>query len=381
MSSTPTVKFEGAYGLATADGFVVTFPNVTLTDKKLHECDNDDGLRRLVYERTNKWPSRNDPSPVVYRSRSKVYAADEYGGRVQSLFYNTLLTAYNPHHSVCLRPEVLWQLIVHEVGTYVQQNADACAHFFTDKPDEQQKLEVMMFPGDAWEQVILRFRPIFDERIDAKVLNAFLPKFSTTDQEAEVATLLTFMDAASKWYSYGALYFCGFPKILVACTVKDWKLLLASATVLSTMFEGLRYYFADLVGVVRTIVMTLERGDIDSEFWGSMFRYHSNSCPPILDGWLSAFIAFRREPKNWDARDRATKATLRKPQEFHWRDQWRREETLYFSQVPKGLNYANLTVATPGQPDQKFLLVGGVLGADFDEYLTPRLGVAVATAQ
>ena len=380
MSSTPAVKFEGAYGLATADGFVITFPNVTPTDKKLHECDNHDALRRLVYERTDKWPSRSDPSPMVYRSRSKVYDDSEYGGKVQSLFYNMILTAYNPHHSVCLRPEVLWQLIVHEVGTYVQQNADACAHFFTDKPNEQQKLAVLMFPGDVWEQVILRFRSIFNERIDAKVLNAFLPKFSTTDQEAEVATLLTFMDTVSKWYSYGAMYCCGFPKILVAGTVKDWKLLLSSATVLSTMFDGLRYYFADLIGVVRTIVTTLESGDVDPEFWGSMFRYHSNSCPPILDGWLSAFIAFRRGSTNGEERGCPVKATLREPHEFHWRDLWRREKTLWFDEVPKGLNYADLTVTTPGQQEQKFLLIGGVLGSDFDEYLTPRLGIAVARA-
>jgi hypothetical protein len=374
MPAVSVVKFEGAYGEVTEGGFEISFPNVEPTEKKLVTCDNLSGVTRSVtdWKGTRRFTDDN----VVYRSRKSVLSESRYGGGVSGLFFGSMLTAYNPHHAVCLRPEVLWQLIANQVGIYVLQNADACAHFFTKNPDTKEHLEVEMDPTESWGQMILKFRAMFDERIAADVLQAFLPKFSTTDHEAEVTTLLTFMETVSPWYSYGALYCCGFPKILIAGKLSDWKKMVTAVTTLSTMFDGLRYYFSDLIGVLQEIVQTLESRNVEAEFWGSMFRYHSNSSAPVLDGWLSAFVAFRRVQA--DEKSRKAENELRAPQEFNWRDQWRRANTIDFEDLPQGLNFVDFKLRIlPTNSESNFVLMGGVIGSEMEPYLTPRLGFAV----
>lgn len=368
------VKYAGAHGKRTEDGFLIRFPHVAPVVKQLNAHDNLELIEQAAYQAGV--PTKTHANCIRYRSRDTIFIdsqAAEWQASGLKTFFNSLRDAYNYHHPIALRPEVLWQLVVNEVATYIHQNAALCAHFFTKKPDEEEL--IMVSQRDTWEESLLQFRLEFEARMNPEIVHAFLPRFSTTDQEAEIATLLSFMYAVSKWYRFG-MYCCGFPAILVAGNLADWQLFKKSVEYLSEMFEGLRSYFTDMLGVLSEICHTLQSGAVNEEFWGSLFRYHTGSMPPVLDGWISAFIAYRRGPQREYGPE---VAVLRRSEEFNWQRKGtlHDEDEFYFHLTPSGISAVTMEALSPTGPVGKYLLLGGVLGADYADLLTPRLGLAV----
>lgn len=369
------VKFEGAYGERSALGFVVNFPNVSPSEYAPKRADNADALGRMISGRLDS-PYRR--YALVHRSRTsgvwvpnKWTSENERGGvNLQGHFFDAAREAYNPHVPFALRPEVVWQIIAHEVGQYVKANAKTYSHYFTRNPEDKISL-VVPHIGD-WSQILLRFRTLLAEHMDPCVPEMFLPRFSTSDVESDVVTTLAFMDTVSEWYTYGSAYCCGFPRILIAGTLDDWKLIVKTIGHLSYWFEPLKPYFGDLELVLGEVVATIDTGHVDPPFWGSMFRHYSNSSPPKLDGWLSALALYRATSSGMIMRD---------PDEFHWKRNWLRQpdRPLYFDYRPVGLNFVNFSVQPEIGPSIPHLLVGGVIGSEMaDGYLTPRVGYAIA---
>ena len=372
----PVVKFEGAYGRRTARGFEIIFPNIKATPEPLHTHDNERALRYAIADTFDRQCDISFPQ----RSRTQVHTNDQGDLYSVQTFYGTLLTAYNPHRAICLRPEVLWNLFAHEVGRYVNLHGKECAHLFTKTPETKTTLLIPYEPGEDWCDIVLRYRPLFDGHISPDVLQVLLPRFSTTDTESEVVTLLTFMDTVSQWYDYG-MYCCGFPRILLAGTDDDWKLLRRNVYAIGEMIPGLTHYVAALGSVLRRILDTVRNAEVDPEFWGSMFRYESNSSPPELDGWISAFIAFKRKSRGQGIEE--ADAVLRDPKEFNWEDTWSGyQRPLRFGDAPRGLNFTNFSVERGDGSTGKLVMVSGAIGTEIDgEYLTPRLGFGVGSVQ
>ncbi len=352
-----STEVSSVTGVRTDRGFEISFSAVNPGDvSKIETYDNVESLSQLLEKRVGK-PGATE----LYRSRSVIMGRES----LRALFYHGMTYAYSSHYAVCLRPEVLWHLIAHEAGVYVNQHQDECAGFFTTDPTKKKEILIQMVEDDPWDARLSRFRGAFEPFIAADVLRTFLPRFSTTDAEAEVATLLTFADTVSPWYEYkGIMITCGFPKILLAGTVEDWKLLQSSAQALSDMFEGLRPFFSGLIQVIRSIVATVESGEVDEAFWGSMFKYRGASGPAWMDGWLTTFIAHMR----------GEAATLRTS--FAWGN---RGDSLKMDDLCDGVNYVDMKVGLGGGQEQKWVLTSGILGVDLEDgFLTPRLGYAVS---
>ena len=359
-----TKKLPSLKGRMTDLGFEVLCPDLGPADREdgeLQTYDTSADLLALVNRRSGKEDAR-----LVYRSRSGMQAF--YEPELGAHFYRSMAMAYSWHLGVCLRPEVVWHLIAHEVGAYIGANKKECAHFFTSKPGEKQKLLVFIEENDSWEAVIPKFRTEFAKHVPEEVLHTFLPTFSTSDAESEAATMLTFMDSVSPWFEFGGFQIaCGFPSILLAGTAQDWKLLRAHVGGLMGMFEGLRSYLQGAWSVLLTINETFDSGVVDQTFWHSMFRYQSGSGDPTMTGWLSSLVAYM-----------ATHEGKKIRTSFEWGP-----ETNYVNmeRLTDGVNYADLTVYVGDEsgPKTDYTLVSGVLGSEItDERVVPRLGFAVA---
>lgn len=355
MSQSAMSEMTGARVLR---GFEITCPNVEPARREIHKVDNGKSLKGLITARSSV-----KTVELLHRSRCDINSSWEFE-KVEHLFYETMVRAYSDHYPVSLRPEVIWHLIAHEMGVYTNQNKDVCAAFFTDTPDKKKKLEIFVDFDQPIEVSLLRFRQEFEPNIASNVLQAFLPKFTTTDIEAETATLLTFMDTVSPWYEYSGFgVACGFPKILLEGTVEDWKLLHASVTRLHEMFEGFRPFLANLVDVVARIVATIETGDVDPDFWSSMFRYKGGSGQSFISGWLSSFIAYTRG----------------EPPELRTSFEWGEKGGVDMDSLRDGVNFADMPVTYGDGSVANWVLTSGILGTDYEEgYLVPRLGFAVA---
>jgi hypothetical protein len=316
----------------------------------------------------------NSPRRLHYASRTKYHTVGGYGfGETgASLAVQTVHNCYDRHIGLRLSPDVLWYMIVSEVATHVKANAGQYASLFTQTPGAKQLIEVrddsLRYDGPSdWGHTIELFRDPLRAAVTDRTMGLFLPSFSTASVEAETALLVCFMDAASPYYEYRASTMCGIPAIELEGTNEDWRTLLAGAEALVGEFPTLAAYFGDLLPVVAEIVDTATGGQVDENFWRSLYKQEGGSGGPYINGWINALFAHIRTPEGLVPKDDYYGHSM-----FDWRKVRTHTDMFpaHLSQVPFVWNYFG------AKYDMAF--AGGVLGVDHvGDTLQPQLGFAV----
>lgn len=338
-----------------------------------------------IREPTDAWASKLAGRPVVDDHHNtnpdvamppsewsgKVYASRGLGAT--SLLFQVLNRCYDHHHRVALRPEVVWFMISNTVATCVKKNPDDYAAIFTTTPGTKQKVVVSIDhfvygrPND-WAAGISQFDAKMRELVPSNIPDLMLPDFSTADANANVALLVSFLDAASPFYDYGMSTCCGFPAIRVDGTVEDWQAMVDRVPQLAAKFPPLDAYFFHVLGVLKRIVRTLEHpDDPDMDFWRSMFKIGGGSGGPYINGWITSFIGYT------EAHDGQR---LRKPESLAW------SVTRSFGGLTTG-DLPSHVATVPFEWDYlgtkiPMLWQAGVMGCEvIDGFYTPTLGFRV----
>jgi len=308
----------------------------------------------------------------------------EYPVATVSLLIQAAHRAFGEHLPLSLAPEVLWYAICHEVAIHVKQDPQAHAKWFTAKPGEKVEIDVrddsLVYGSDQndWGRLLGMFRKPLAEHVPAPTLGLFLPKFSTTTPESEVAVLVAFMDVVSKYYEFGFSTLCGIPAVRLEGTPEDWRTLVQSASALAEAFPELRPYFTDLVPVLKEIAATAAGENPNPEFWTSLYKFGGGSGGPYVNGWITTFFA--HTPNRGGFSPKRT---------FDWRKSARssfggfhtNEFPAHVSTVPATWTYAPDGVVTP-ESKIPMGFAAGILGVDHDNgFLAPRLGYAVYERQ
>jgi len=329
-----------------------------------------------------------------YASRDKLFVASAPGGRRRgpragnaaayevatvSLGIQAIHQAFAAHVPLSLTPDFMWYLIVHEVAEYVRQNPRAHAGVFTDTPESRQVIVVRddsLRRGDpaGWQHSVALVRDPLRAKISDYSLGLFLPRFSTTTDEAQTALLITLMDVVSSFYEFEWYTLCGIPQIRLEGDAADWRSLHFQADLLAREFGGLDGYFTGLLPVLQAIAETASGTTPDEEFWRSIYKHDDSSGGPFVTGWITAFFAYIQTedgPK--------FKGQFGPGEPFGWRSLISRRGGGYrtnqfpshVSKVPFVWDYAGT------RHDMAF--TAGVTGVDFDDdtFLAPRLGFAV----
>ncbi|HSX33396.1 MAG TPA: DUF4419 domain-containing protein [Candidatus Saccharimonadales bacterium] len=316
------------------------------------------------------------PQRLHYTSRDKLAVAyvDEYGRNeasygvpTTSLLVQTVHGCFAAHQPLSLRPDSVWYMVIHQVAEHVRQNADHYAHLFTDTPGKQQEL-VVRDHGQGWDRIIPLFEARLRERIGDRMVDRFLPRFSTTTDEDAVATLVAFMDAVSPYYKFTVETLCHIPQVRLEGTAEDWQRLYDGVDELGKHIDRLSGYFAGLLPVLQKIAQRAA-GSIDwddeEEFWPSLYKFMEGSGDDAVSGWINAFFAYLY-----------TKDGPKLKSEFGWRlystiEVPTNQFPSHVSAVPFEYKIGELTI------DMTF--AGGIIGVDHHEtFLVPRLGFAVA---
>lgn len=304
-----------------------------------------------------------------------------------SLFFAAVHECFSKHHPLALRPEVLMFLIAHEIATTVKLHAEHYRALFTTS-DEVVRIDVRhdgLRRGDPlspWQEAIPMFRDALEARVPGTIIQDMLPELSTSSLEADVASLIAFMDAASPFYDYHAHTMCGIPQIRLLGEPSDYDALLSSAQALAPRFsDHLGPYFTHLMPVLEVLADQAHGASLDEHFWSSIYKHASMSGTDNFNGWLTAFVNYVQ-----DAPDcRGGKAELRQkdPELFDWANQnssgWCMPG-LALGSVPSQISKVPFTWHYFGTTLPMFFL-GGVLGVDNDDgYVTPNLSYAVVHA-
>ncbi|MDP3770969.1 MAG: DUF4419 domain-containing protein [bacterium] len=296
----------------------------------------------------------------------------EYPVATVSLLIQAAHRAFGEHLPLSLAPEVLWYAICHEVAIHVKQDPQAHARWFTAKPNEKVKLDVrddsLVYgsPNNDWSRLIGMFRGPLREHVPAPTLGLFLPTFSTTTPESEVAVLVAFMDVVSAYYKFGFHTMCGIPAVRLEGTPEDWRTLVQSASALAEAFPGLRPYFTDLVPVLKEIAATAAGTDPDPEFWRSLYKFGGGSGGPFVNGWITALFAHVPSGSGFAPK-----------REYDWRKRAASYGGFHTNEFPAHVSSVPATW-TYFEQEIPMGFAAGILGVDHDDgFLAPRLGYAV----
>ncbi len=312
------------------------------------------------------------------RDGTEVKIRDRDGPGIASQLVRAIHEGYARHTAVVLRPEVIWYAIVNQVSRYVKDNSDRFASVFTAVPGQKQHIEILadfMVKGapvdghtDAnWSRVCRLFRGALIDRVPGNALELWLPKFSTSTDESDAATLVCFMDAASKYYSYGMTTMCGFPSVALAGTPSDWALLVRSAAQLARQVSG-----PDIERWWMHLLKTLDRigtaacgdADHDGEFIRALYKIPGGSGGPRSSGWLVDFVLY-------DMRGKLRTSS-------HVRGGFSGDQ-IASNEFPSYVNTVDV-MWTYYREKIPLKFAGGVTGVDLEHgAYVPRLGYAVAT--
>lgn len=310
-----------------------------------------------------------------------------------SLFFQAVHEAFAEHYPLALRPEVLMYLIASTVAETVKRHPEEYRHLFTTS-DAKRLIEVghdglvRGDPSSPWHEVFPKFNSALRQMVPTGVMDHMLPGFSTATLETDVASMVAFMDAASKFYDYKTYTMCGIPEIRLLGTPEDWEKLSASAVKLAEIFsKHLGLYFRYLLPVLATLASQANGAPQDDEFWKSIYKFKSDSGTDTFNGWITAFLNYIQTPELKKTRyTEASRGELVQKADglFDWSDMGT-EAAWGMKGLPSGCAPSHVSVVPfiwdyfGTEFPMNFL--GGVLGIDNEDgYLTPVLSYAVLNA-
>lgn len=285
------------------------------------------------------------------------------GSEIVSPLIQTLHLAFSQHYPVSLKPEVLWYTISSEMAKHIKYNSEKYKKLFNGDPKEKKIIRTednSLIYGcgmEKWLPAMELYRPLLAENIPTKTQNMFLPDFSTADQTANLALLMSFMDAASPYYDYRMRTMCGIPRIRLEGSKEDWKLLISKTSDLQKVFTDLDPYFSNLIPVLESITAAFD-GQIDEKFWMSIYKKGGGSGGPYVHGWITAFVVYVNErlKRNFD---------------------WKSFRGLNVADFPTHISQIDFIWEYYGQ-EIPMNFVGGIVEVtQEDGFLTPKLGVGV----
>lgn len=318
---------------------------------------------------------RNPDAGNTPEGRRKILREMNRGESTVSKFVTSLHSAFARHIPFSISPIVLMNIVSQEIAQYVKDHSEdlAVATLFTRNPGQKEKLvvEVNDFTyGSAandWLAGISKFRDLLSSRVPSEILGHMTPRFSEATMETEVSHLVSFMDAASKYYSYGMSTMCGIPEFRIEGTPDDWNVLVRFVSQMRTHLPGLEIYFDNLIPILTQIRETADGNKVDNGFWASIYKENNESGGPYSNGWFNNLYAHVYS-QDWNTKKSIVILKEKGRSSFGGTK---------LNQFPSNLSvvefewnyYGNMIPMT---------FVGGVTSVEYtDGFLTPRLGVAV----
>lgn len=355
---------------------IIQLRNVQKKQATIEVCSNDVFLKKAVGGfKTHHLSRTGITTPTLpawqYEDQFGQHRKSEAPAPTVSLLIQGIHNAFDTHTPLCLKPEVFWYAIVHEVAICVKQNSKKYAKYFTDSEGKKElhvRDDSLAYGGqNDWARAVGLFKKPLIENISSEMTGLLLPQFSTMTPEIETAILVTFMDVVSDYYKYHVHSMCGIPEIRLEGSKEDWQLLYSSVKELSSHFPDLAGYFTDLQRVLRSILESIDRSYVDQAFWSSIYKVDHNSGGPYINGWITAFTAYL--PKG--------EKGFEMKAEFDWYSTHgcgshrTNDFPTHISKVPFTWHYLDQKI--------KMALIAGVMGVEHldGQYLAPSLGFGV----
>ncbi|MCB9741662.1 MAG: DUF4419 domain-containing protein [Alphaproteobacteria bacterium] len=196
-----------------------------------------------------------------------------------------MLIAFHEHRPLVLSPDAIWLTLLQGFAQHVGLHGERLRVLFVEHTGKltlkvRRDDFVMGNPGNDWpgavEELVAQMRAHVGEFVDEVVAD-----FSTSDLAARTASHVVLMDTMQHYFSYEFETLCGIPEITLLGTPEDW-------TRIRERLDALAYYDLEWwTDAVRPVLEAFERaagGDVDPEWWRSLFKWKDKSGGPYVTG-------------------------------------------------------------------------------------------------
>lgn len=209
-------------------------------------------------------------------------------------FIATLHYGFAQHRPVVITPDMIWLLILQGFGIHIHE----CSPELRKKIilDEQADTTILVRNDDVrknsskhWEKVIDRFSDSVALKISPAFYDLFNTGFSTTTNAGRIAAKITLLNSIDRYFSYNLMTACGIPYIVLKGDTSDWKKI-------CDRLDGMKGYGLDpWIGKLKVItgkIYETSKGNVDSLFWRSIYKYNEESGGSMVTGWITAFFPY-----------------------------------------------------------------------------------------
>lgn len=231
----------------------------------------------------------------------------------QNAFINCVITCFDNHLPLTLRPQHFWLLILQGVASHVEANPEELREKFVNF---EGKVDLEMdVTGEAargfmphdWEKAVFEFNQMIASKVKSGVYEAIScgSSFSNTLPVEQVASGMTVMDLCKSYFNYKMFTRCGFPKITLQGKLKDWEALYKKARNLVTRFclpSFSASWWPTLHSVLSRFCLTYQRVKLGEALGAELVRFwegfakidgtKGSGGSTWVSGWINAFFPF-----------------------------------------------------------------------------------------
>ena len=209
-------------------------------------------------------------------------------------FYQCVVYAYACHKSLALSPDMIWLLISQGFARYVNAHAEELRPKLVDHTGKMDLVVQFKTKKDDWPKLIEGFASQIDQHTKGEIAKTITANFTTTGPVERVASQITLMESAKKYFNYIAMRLsCGIPSITIQGTPNDWEAVLSKTKKLEEY--GLGEWTKSLEPILQEFIRASE-GRPNQQFWKCMVKQQptdklkgggcSMDKPIELDGWF-----------------------------------------------------------------------------------------------
>ena len=348
-----------------------TFPvSPEVSPKKPPEKVDYVGKLRVAFRR---------PIEATWLPREPLVACDD-----DHALLTAMKLSFYEHFPLRLSPDAIWITLARGFALHVNENSDKLRHRFVSHSEKKELRVTRMdfLPGkeNPWPEV-------FDEFADQIANNTgglselVQADFSTTGPVERAVSNLMAMETFKSYFEFVMFGGCGTPSITLTGTTEDWSRLRSRAQRFADF--GLEEWINALDPILDEFVHAT-KGQVNTDFWKSMFRYNSGSGPAVMTGWANVlfpyFKDYRSEQLYPNPYLRGWRDRLTIDDQQHWRERWNDPQGVGLANVPSCFTSVPLTVFW-GQQETKMKLIGGLLGVSQNDdtlEVEPQCGWVVA---
>jgi hypothetical protein len=217
---------------------------------------------------------------------------------------HTIISAYNKHHNLIIRPDDVWITILTQFNFYVNANAELLrASFVAHEGKQELKVRTqasrhtMDFGAMSRQMVGLLAKVIIDPTLREWVM----PDFSTTTLNDKTVGAIVMMSTLKAYFEYTFEQCeCGIPRVTLEGSKKDWQAILGRLEKLKEYGLQTTAWYHLLVPVIKRFVAAFDSPDsaANVDFWQKVAHREalgSGGGASYYCGWISAFCAFDDE--------------------------------------------------------------------------------------